>query len=69
MSGYKSSDNGGGEKDESEDAVRRGTVLDHFVEKEQVAGMITELPALIDELVVLERAHEQFLGNAVTHNC
>jgi len=50
-------------KDEIEDAVCKGTVLDHFVEKEQVTSMITELSSLTDELVVLERAHEQFLGN------
>jgi len=60
MSTNKSINSG---KDGNEDTVCRGTVLDHFVEKEQVSRMITELPALIDELVVLERAHEQFLGN------
>ena len=60
--------NSNSKKYENEDAVCRGTVLDHFVEKEQVSRMISELPALIDELVVLERAHEQFLGNALLLN-
>jgi len=48
--------------DDIEDAVCKGTVLDHFVEKEEVSCMITTLPTLDNEVVVLECAIEHFVG-------
>ena len=45
-----------------EETVRKGTVLDHFVEKDEVSHMITALPTLNNDVVTLERVVERFIG-------
>lgn len=45
-----------------EEAVRKGTVLDHFVERDEVLHMITALPTLNNDNIALERAVEHFIG-------
>ena len=45
-----------------EEAVRKGTVLDHFVEKDEVSHMITSLPTLSNDVITLERVVERFIG-------
>lgn len=49
-------------KDGNEEAICKGTVLDHFVEKDEVSHMISALPTLNNDAVVLERAVERFIG-------
>ena len=49
-------------EDDTEEAVCKGTVLDHFVEKDEVFHMITALPTLNNDVVALERAVEHFIG-------
>jgi len=44
------------------DEVRKGTVLDHFVEKGEVSQMIAALPTLNNDVISLERAVERFIG-------
>lgn len=50
------------DKDNNEEAVRKGTMLDYFVEKDEIWRMIITLPSLDNEAVVLERAVERFVG-------
>ena len=45
-----------------DEAVCKGTVLDHFVEKDEVSHMITALPTLNNDVVTLERVVERFIG-------
>lgn len=49
-----------------EEKVRKGTVLDHFVEKDEVSHMITALPTLNNDVVTLERIVERFIGQPIT---
>ena len=51
-----------GNKHDNEEAVCKGTVLDHFVEKDEVFHMITALPTLNNDSIALERAAEHFIG-------
>lgn len=49
-------------EDDNEEVVRKGTVLDHFVEKDEVSHMIIALPTLNNDTIVLESAVERFIG-------
>ena len=50
------------ENDDKGEAVCKGTVLDHFVEKDEASQLIAALPTVSDEVVELERAKERFVG-------
>ena len=50
------------DKRDEDELVRKGTVLDHFVEKREVSQMIAALPTLKNDVISLERAVERFIG-------
>lgn len=56
------------EGDGCEEAVRKGTVLDHFVEKDEASHLIAALPTVDNDTVELERAMERFIGWSIIAN-